>query len=307
MRSRRSRFREGCGLLAASLVTLIPARAFAQACCAGGSIVTPGRLELHEDALVGLQAKASSVFGSYDTAGRYVAAPGGDTELDFEQDLFGALRLLRRGQIALLVPIVETRRATPQQGAQFGGGVGDVNASARWDFIEAGQSRFVPGIALLAGLTFPTGRPPEQASPPLFVDSTGIGAFQINAALALEQTFGAWLLNATVLGAKRAEHGGQTLGTQVTLLSAAAYTFANDVALALSASYAFEGDATTRSGADVPLSAHHVTTVTVSGLLPLGDTFRLLGGLSLTPPVDSLGSTQPASAGLSLTVLHSWS
>ena len=30
-----------------------PSRAQAQACCAGGSAVTPGRLELHEDALVG--------------------------------------------------------------------------------------------------------------------------------------------------------------------------------------------------------------------------------------------------------------
>src|SRR5580704_2399535 len=55
--------------LAALLVSVTPARAFAQACCAGGSVITPGRLAMHEDALVGLQEKAGNVLGSYSQAG----------------------------------------------------------------------------------------------------------------------------------------------------------------------------------------------------------------------------------------------
>src|SRR5260370_35241128 len=56
-------------LLLALAVLAFPACARAQACCAGGNVVTPGRLDPHELALVGLQAHAATVFGSYDTSG----------------------------------------------------------------------------------------------------------------------------------------------------------------------------------------------------------------------------------------------
>jgi hypothetical protein len=295
----------------------MPARAFAQACCAGGSVVTPARLAMHEDELVGLQAKTGSVVGTYDLGGHFAYAS--NSEVDLEQDLFGAVRVLRRGQLALLVPFVETRRTGQGPSgplAQGGGGIGDINASGRYDFIRAGESSYLPGTALLAGITFPTGRPPESASPPLQADATGIGAFQLNAALALEQTFGPWLVNATGIVAARTSHGGETLGPQVTFFGAGAYTFENDTALALSVSYAFEGSASCSSAgagpcpsgtASVPGSAKGVTTVSLSGLWPLSDAWRVLGGVYLTPPVDSLGNNQPATEGLTLTVIRSWS
>lgn len=258
-----------------------------------------------EVALVGLQQKASSVFGSYDLHHHYVPSPAGDTEGDFEQDLFGAVRVLDRGQVALLVPFVETRRATPQLGPQVGRGVGDVNASARWDFRYGASPGWLPGIALLAGVTFPTGRPVSDATPPQFADATGTGAVQINGALALEKTTGPWLLNLTGIVAKRMEHGGETLGTQFTFLAAGAYTFTDDTALAVSLSYAFEGDASA-GGASVPYSAHAVTTATVSGLWLLNDTWRLLAGVYASPPIDGAGNNQPAAGGVTLTLVHAW-
>jgi hypothetical protein len=267
--------------------------------------VTPGRLELHEDALVGVQLKAASVIGSYQPGGRYVASPPGDVEGDFEQDLFAAWRLTRRGQVTWLIPIVETMRGTPQDGTHVGGGIGDVNASIRYDFTLSGQSRWMPGVALLAGVTFPTGRAPEQASPPLAVDATGIGALQGNLALAAEQTFGPWLVSATGMVAMRTPRFGEQLAPQVTLLAAAAYTFASDLAIALSASYAFEGDATSSSG-PVPDSSRRLTALTLSGLWPVSDNWRLLAGLFVDPPVDQVGSNQPASSGVTLTVIRSW-
>jgi hypothetical protein len=285
------------GILAALLVSGTSARAFAQACCAGGSVITPGRLAMHEDALVGLQEKAGNVLGSYSQGGQYAPLPAGDTELDFEQDLFAAVRLLRRGQLALLVPLVETRRATPH--SLFFAGVGDINLSGRYDFVVAGESHVLPGIAVLAGVTLPTGSTtPAQA--------TGIGAYQINGALALEQIWGPWLVNATGIVAQRTDYGGETLGTQVTLLAAGAYTFDSDAALGLSASYAFEGDATS-GGADVPGSFKRVTTVTLSGLWPVSDTWRLQGGLYLNPPVTSFGANQLTVMGLTYTLIRSWS
>jgi len=283
-----------------------PARAYGQACCAGGTAVTPGRLELHENALVGVQLRAAEGIGSYAPDGSFVPPGRGDGEQDLEEDLVVALRVVPRGQVALLVPLLETRRSTLLDGAQIGAGVGDINASARYDFTLAGESVIVPGVALLGGITLPTGTPIEQASPPLAANATGIGAFQGNLALAVEQTFGPWYVSATGIVARRTARFGETLGTQVTLLAAGAYTFPSDLAVALSASYAFEGDAQTSTGVDVAESSKRLTVVTVSGLCPLDDRWRLLGSLYVDPPFGGLGSNQPASSGLSLTVLRSW-
>jgi hypothetical protein len=284
-----------------------PALAHAQACCAGGSAVTPGRLELHEDALVGVKASMAAVFGSYDTSGRYVPSPSGDSEGDFEQDLFGAVRVLRHGQVALLVPLVQTLRATPTNGSHFGGGIGDVNLSARYDFVVAGQSLYCPGIAVLGGITFPTGRPVESATPPLAVDATGIGAFQASFGLGLEQTFGPWFVGATGIVAERTPRFGERLGAQVTLLAAGAYTFTNDVALAVALSYAFEGDATASNGADLALTSKHLTTVSLSALWPVNDAWRLVGSLLVNPPLYTFGNNQVVAAGLTIAVIRSWS
>jgi hypothetical protein len=304
---RRSRSRKRLALLLALAAWAFPSRAWAQACCAGGSAVTPGRLELHEDALVGVELKAATVVGSYDASGRYVAAPAGNFEGDFEQDVFGAVRVLRRGQVALLVPIDETERKDTLDPWRFGGGIGDVNLSARYDFVVAGESTYMPGVALLAGVTFPTGRAPDTFSGPAGeINTTGAGVFQGNGAVAVEQTFGPWLVNATGLLAVRSARNGEQLAPQVTFLAAAAYTFPSDLALALSASYAFEG-AATLDGVALPESSKRLTVVTLSGLWPVTDTWRLLGGLYLDPPLTDFGSNTPAVGGLTLTVIRSWS
>jgi len=303
----RSPAKRVLSLWIAFAATLAPALARAQACCAGGSAVTPGRLEPHEWALVGIQLRAGDVFGSYEPGGRYVASPSADSEFDLEQDLFGAVRVLGRGQVALLVPLLETLRATPQDGSHFGGGIGDVNLGARYDFVLAGQSQYVPGIALLGGATFPTGTAVESSTAPLAVDTTGIGAFQGNVALALEQTFGPWLVNATGMLAARTPRFGETLAPQGTLLGAGAYTFPNDAAAVLALSYAFEGDATRSNGTAIVGSAKRLTTATASVLWPLSDAWRLVGGLFLNPPFSSFGASQVATGGLTITVIRSWS
>ena len=132
MRRPHSRFRRGAPLML--LACSWSSRAHAQACCAGGSAVTPGRLEPHEDALVGAELRAAGVIGSYQLGGAFVASPPGTPEYDFEEDIFGAVRVLRHGQVALLVPVDETFRRTPADGAHFGGGIGDINLSGRYDF-----------------------------------------------------------------------------------------------------------------------------------------------------------------------------
>jgi hypothetical protein len=309
-----SRFKSSSALLHAAFAAALvawPASARAQACCAGSSALTPGRLALHEDALVGLQTKSGFGFGSFGGDGSFASFPKDTSELDLEQDLFGAVRVVDRGQVALLVPLVETRRATPTNSAETGGGIGDVNLSGRYDFTLAGASSVVPGIAALAGVTLPTGRPPESAKTALAVDSTGVGAVQANIGLALEQSFGPWLVNATGILAKRFPYTAngihEALAPQVTFLGAVAYTFPNEDAIALLASYTIEGDPTV-DGIGTTGNARRTPLVGLSGVLPIGDTWRALGGVSVTPPLSQLGLNLPnAAVTFTLTLLRSWS
>jgi hypothetical protein len=268
---------------------------------------------LHEVALVGLQLKAAAELGSFDARARYTSSPPGASELDLEQDVFGAFRVLDRAQVALLAPLVETRR-TSQGLSEIGGGLGDVNFNLRYDFTLAGASVVVPGIAALAGVTFPTGKPPDAPDlRPLATDATGIGAFQASFGVAFEQAFGPWLVNATGIVAARSArtvtNSGITvherLASQWITLASLGYVLASGAAVALSASYAVEGNATI-DGQKTPNSGHRLTTVTSSGLLPLSDTWRLQSSLFLEPPLSDFGLNQPALAGFLVTAVHSW-
>lgn len=291
-------------------------RAWAQACCAGSGAVTPGRLAVHEDALVAVQLRAAHAFGTFESNGHYSTPPSGSSEQDFEQDLIGAWRLpvLDRMQVAVQLPLVETRRTT-RGNAEVGGGFGDANVSARYDFLYAGRDRYVPGIAALVGLTMPTGTAPEEATNASLTDATGIGAFQGNIGLALEQLWDGWLVSAYGIVAKRAsrtvkgKNGGpdtrSALGTQWTALVAVAYSLPKDFAVALSASYTGEGNADV-DGVEVSNSARRVPIVGLSGVAPVSDHFRFQGGFTTNPPIPSLGKNQPATVGLSVTALYAW-
>ena len=101
-------------------------------------------------------------------------------------------------------------------------------------------------------------------------------------------------------------HGGETLGTQWTFLAAGAYTFPGDQALALSVSYSFEGDANSSDGSAIPSSSRRLTTITLSGLWPFTDTWRLQAGVFVEPPMSGLGTNQPALAGLTATMIRAW-
>jgi hypothetical protein len=290
---------------AALVLAVTPHLAHAQACCAGSSAVTPARLALHEDALVGTTLHVAGVIGSYGVDGTYSPQSPGSSEVDVEEDLLLAIRLTKRAQLAALVPLVETFRSGLGQSAH-GGGVGDINIGGRYDFVLTRESRFVPGIALLLGATFPTGRPPEEAQAPLAVDATGIGAFQGNVGLALEQTWGSWLVNASGILAQRATRNvlgvDETLGTQLTGIGAVAYTFRNEAAVGVVGSYAAEGNATINGSTD---QGSHKRGLTLSGVMlyPLTDSVRVQGSLFVMPPVSSVGANEPATLGATLTIL----
>lgn len=305
MLRRVSRF-VSLSLAVASLA--VSGRAGAQACCAGSSAITPGRLGLHEDALVGLQLRASSLLGSYDPAGRYRPSAQGTSELSFEQQLVASLRFLQRGQLAVLVPFVETRRSVIGR-SELGGGLADVNVGLRYDFLDARRSALVPGLALLAGLTLPTGVPVESAHNPLATDATGVGALQISAGVAIEQVYGAWTASVSGLVAKRLARDvrglEETLGTQWTIIAAGAYAFDSEVALAASAAYSLEGAASI-DGLEQTDTARRLLTLSASTVFPLSDSIRVQGAVFMSPPGPAVGANQNALTGLSLMAVYAW-
>lgn len=305
MRPCQSKF--SSGLLAVGI--LLGARnARAQACCAGSGAVTPARLGLHDWALLGSTVRASGIFGSFDPYGAFVPTPSSAREYDFEQDIFGAVRVLRRGQLAAMVPMVETYR---QEGplSEGGGGVGDINLAARYDLVRAGESRYVPGIGLLAGVTLPTGKPPDASSQPLATDATGLGTTQGSAGVALEQAYGPFLVSLSGVLSLRAPQSikgvGTALAPQVTMLASGVYAFSQGATVGLSASYAVEGDAEV-NGAAAADSGRRLLQASLLGSWPFSDQLRALGTVFFNPPVPDASANQNAAFGVTLGVSYSF-
>lgn len=300
----RSRSRSAAILISAAAL-LAPARAAAQACCGGTAALAPARLEPHEGSLVGVQFKGSYLHGSFDGAGRYIASPPGSVELDLEQDLLAAVRVLNNGQLSLLLPMVETYRKVPGA-AEGGGDLGDLQLAARWDFTLAGASR-VPGIALGAAVIAPTGRPAEAARRPLATDATGTGAAQLAATLSLEQAFGSWIVNLggsfTWRGARTAGSLREQQGVQLLASAAGGYLFSHGALLAVTASYTAEL-APRLDGEAVPGGGRAATRIGLAGGYTFVGVGRLQSTLFTDLPVRGLGRNEPAAAGLSIAILR---
>jgi hypothetical protein len=271
--------------------------------------VTPGRLALHEDALVGVSVRGALDIGSFDARRSFIGVPTGSSEIDLEEDLVGTFRLFRRAQLTAVVPFVETWRKVPGLAA-FGGGFGDVRLGGRYDVTLAGDSLF-PGVAILAGTTLPTGVPPESADDDLLVDTTGAGLFDMSLGLGLEQSFGAWLVGATGTStwhASRTASGvTEQRGLGFSATAVLAYTLPRSMnALGLVATYQAEL-AAHRDGAAIAGGGRASTRVGLSGGFTLTDTLRLQSQIFTDLPIRWLGQNQPASTGLSILFARTWS
>jgi hypothetical protein len=271
-------------------------------------VLTPGRLNLHEDGLVAIQLKGSGSVGSFDGKGAFVPAVKGNSEANFEEDFIASLRVLSRGQVTLLVPVVETYQR--QQGyAEGGGAIGDVQVNARWDAYLTGASLVIPGVAVLASLILPTGVPVEDATHRLSTDTTGTGTLQAGFGLALEQTYGNVLVNvtgSTILTSARNLGGVHTaLGPSFGVSGALGYAFPGPV-VALTASYM--GSLESRiDGAAQPDSARTQLVLGVAAGYTINDAWRIQGGVFADPPVAHASQNQPtASVGASATLFRTW-
>jgi hypothetical protein len=312
-------------ILSCALVLAIsyPRAARAQACCVGATTISPARLALHEDGLVGLQIRTNAATGSFDAGGGYVPSPASSGEVDLEQDLVGALRVFPQLQLAVLLPLIETWRKVPGQPTSsakdlrlpqsaVGGGFGDLNLSLRYDAFLPGELGLFPGIALLAGVTIPTGTPPDRTSSPsrLATDSTGLGAVQAAGGVALEDVYlGHLLVNMTALITQRMSRSvdgvSETLGLQVSAALAVGWIFQGGAGLAAIARYESEGDANVNGALDAG-SGKRATSFGLVGGVPIASGWRLQGSLIDVLPISGLGRNQTAGVGLTAALLWAW-
>jgi hypothetical protein len=284
--------------------------AWAQACCASAGLVIPSRLRSYEDAALGLQARARSVFGAFGPTGGYAGATDDASEWGFGQDLFGSVRVLERGQVAVLIPFVETRRSSYGT-SSFGGGIGDVTVNLRYDFINNGERHPVPGVALLAGLLVPTGTPPEKAGAGdvLVTGATGEGSFEGIVGVGVESSWEPYFAGATALvglrSPRRISGVRQTFAPRFTGLLAAGRTLPHGATVGVFASGLLQGRNSDDNG---PLAGSEASLLTLgaAGTVSLSDQWRLQGSLSGSPPLSNAGRNQTAGIGLSVSILRLW-
>jgi hypothetical protein len=286
--------------------------AAAQACCAGGALVNPVRLGPPEDYAIGLQTRVRSDMGSFYPDGTFVSAPASTGEQDLEQDLAASFRLARRAQVGLVLPYVETHRIEPGVN-DWGGGIGDIALNARYDFKLAAEMLYWPGFALLGGVVFPTGKAVGDGTNPASTNATGTGTFSASLGVDLEKVHGplygalnAWL---TYSGSNTVstQLGPQTTSypLQVTALAVAGYVFENEAAAALYVNFLERGDVTI-NGVTTGGTVLRLTTVGATGLLPLGDDWRLSGSIYSDLPIASFGSNEQAGAGVTVSLVRAW-
>ena len=295
-------------LTAAVVVVGTGREARAQACCAGAATITAARLGPAEVAVVGLQTRTGWVYGAYGNRGGYAANGPGVREVDLEQSMIGTLRVARRGQASVLVPFAETWRTSPETGGAAGAGLGDLVLSGRYDFVLAG-TRTLPGIAMLAGVTFPAGRAAESSSRPLATDATATGVWQASLGGAVEQSSGPWLVGVALTLALRAPGtvGPVTSrrGPYVSAVGSLGYAFFGKGAIGLGVGYTWESDASFM-GTSQPWTARQLLRLSFSGTRSVGEVWRLQGGLYGDIPADSLGQNTHASVGWTLGVTRSF-
>jgi hypothetical protein len=283
-------------------------RAWAQACCSAPSLTTPARLGWDERWAAGIETRARAVFGAFGADGSLATTSAGDVEA--EQDVFAAARFLARAQVGVAVPFVQTRRTVPGL-SQWGGGLGDVRASARVELTRAGARPYVPGLALLFGASAPTGRPADQATGVLAADATGTGSWEGTLGLEIEQQFERAFVTLAAAVAQRTSR--EALGVAEAfaprLTVVASLGTVTDGGWAWGASLAGMRAGPSRdqsTGRSIAGSDLALVTAGLAAQAPLGDGWRGLARASVDCPFDGLGRNEATGAGLSVSMLRFW-
>jgi hypothetical protein len=300
-------------IAAALLLASAPVEADAQGCCAFGSSLTPTRLDLHERALVGVQAGASWLHGSHTWSGAYRDAAAGSSDVELRQTLFATAALGRRIQASALVPWVETYRATASNSGEWGHGLGDISILARGEFTLLHEYPNVPSLALILGALFPTGTPqalsgPEDsfASSPLGTDATGGGVYRLLVGSGVEQAFGSWLVSVTGTVSIVPPGGASPIvpAPRWSFIAGAGYAWSHQFSTAAALLFEVEGNGERHGEVAIRTNRRRGEFALVA-TYNFDDTWRAQGRLGADPPISEWGANEAARLGANLALIWS--
>lgn len=298
--------------LAAALAVLLCARgALAAACCMSATSFGVGRLRIWEEVAAGVQLGHARSLGQWDAAG--ALRLNGSSLVDGLSQVqpWVIVRLHERVQLSAWAPLLLNDRRVGDQG-QLAGGLGDLGAAVRGELVSLGQYDGLPSFAVTLGALAPTGRRPEQTSPPLFAGTTGRGAWGLSVAVESEYAFLPWFVRVDagatwLLPFVRPDTGArQRYGAQLAAaLSGGRELLADRLITALSLSAEWEG-ALELDGVEQPASRARSLTLAASLSWVVDPHWTLVGGVTNGLWPGGAGQNRDARLGLTFGVRHAW-
>jgi len=192
---------------------LIPAPAKGAACCTSATISGAGRLKIWEDSALGVSSSWANSIGSWNAEGEWNAFDETYRETVWLSKVWAIARVRDDLELSLVLPWVMTTRAIPNESSS-GQGLGHSRIGLRYEAIAIGQYRNVPGLALLAGVTIPTGVRGDEATDTLLrTAATARGDWAASVAVSLEYAHLPWFVKLDAgrrhfLAYTHAEHDG---------------------------------------------------------------------------------------------------
>lgn len=297
-------------LLVLALLASSPSAARAAACCGGGHGLGQ-RLGPMERAAASASLRMSDRVGSHDPNGRFSLVRPGVIDGDARADLAFLVAPVRRLQLGLDVPFLLNLRRTTEQSA-WGGGIGDVTASARFDIVPLSSAEGFPAVALTAAASIPTGKPLGQNDDPLGARATGLGAAEIRPGIFVEKT---WEGTATAIFAASVglrtpmiDASGEEvrLGPRARFVAAAGPVFHSG--LSLSFGVVSELESAPRIGSTTASDGGRRRTAALGFVgYDLGTRFTLLGSIEVDLPISLLGKNEPSAVAVTLGLRRAFS
>lgn len=172
--------------LATLALVLIPHTAAAQACCINPGAYTLGRVAPWDRAVLAAELGYDYAYGSANQLGEYHALH--DTQAqDVVLALGGGYRVLPVLQLQAELPLRLQYRNLPGLSAATTLRPGDAAGALRWLVLEdssdapaANPRGWSPLLELVAGVTLPTGRAPEDSREASGADITGSGSWLVS-------------------------------------------------------------------------------------------------------------------------------
>jgi hypothetical protein len=295
----------GASFAVIALALVWPGDALGQPCCSGSTTIGTARLARYETALIGIAARFDTKTGDFGSGAAYFSVED-QSQRAIEEEILIAVRVYRALQVGATLSFHQTWKESRGE-SDFGGGLGDLALSIRYDFLEPGEHAFVPGIALSCGVSIPTGRATESSVQRLAADATTSGYTQGTIALSVADTFFEERLNLETVAAfthwfaRGIDDLSIARGPQFTLSAGASWVFGRDLTLGTLGTLDVQGE-TRVDGEASPGSSRRATTLAVVIAYRI-ESIRLQASVFDTLPIDQLGKNEIALFGVRLAVI----